>query len=229
MVIDWKAFDLIVFDVDGTLYSQRKLRLKMAGVLLRHCLTARSVKTLRILSSYREWREQVADRGSERFEEVLASQLAARYRRSEVDIQTIVSEWMDVKPLPFLKQCRYPGVKELLRQLRSAGKIIGVLSDYPAQDKLSKLELEADFVVSARDEQVGALKPNPRGLRLLMALSGVGPQATVMIGDRAERDGEMGRRAGVKTCAVRYGYGDLQLMASFTPDFWIDHPSELAQ
>jgi|SRR5271157_1519177 len=199
MVIDWKAFDLIVFDVDGTLYSQRKLRLKMAGVLLRHCLTARSVKTLRILSSYREWREQVADRGSERFEEVLASQLAARYRRSEVDIQTIVSEWMEVKPLPFLKECRYPGVKELFAHLRSAGKVIGVLSDYPAREKLARLELEADYVVSARDEEVSVLKPHPRGLERLMALAGVGPEATVMIGDRAERDGEMGRRAGVRT------------------------------
>ncbi len=106
---------------------------------------------------------------------------------------------MEVKPLKYLKECRYAGVKELVTQLRSTGKIIGLLSDYPAQDKLSKLELEADFVLSARDEQVAALKPSPRGLQHLMAFAGVGPKATVMIGDRAERDGEMGRRAAVKT------------------------------
>jgi phosphoglycolate phosphatase-like HAD superfamily hydrolase len=47
-----------------------------------------------------------------------------------------------------------------------------------------------------------------------------------MVGD-APSDMEAGRRAGVKTCAVRYGYGDLEAMASFRPDFWIDHPSEL--
>jgi HAD superfamily hydrolase (TIGR01549 family) len=199
MLIDWEAFDLVVFDVDGTLYNQRKLRLKMASVLLRHCLMTQSLNTVRILGSYREWREQLAEQGSERFEQILVSRLASRYRKSEEDIQAVVSEWMEVKPLPYLKGCRYPGVKELLAQLRSTGKTIGVLSDYPALEKLSTLELEADFVVSARDEHVGALKPNPRGLQHLMMLAGVVPEATVMIGDRAERDGEMGRRAGVKT------------------------------
>jgi HAD superfamily hydrolase (TIGR01549 family) len=199
MLIDWNAFDLIVFDVDGTLYSQGKLRLKMAAVLARHCLVTGSVNTIRILGSYREWREELAEDGNERFEEILVSRLASRYRKSETDIQSIVTEWMEVKPLKYLKDCRYAGVKELLGQLRSAGKIIGVLSDYPARDKLSMLDLEADIVLSARDEHVAALKPNPRGLQHLMALAGVGPEATVMIGDRAERDGEMGRRAGVKT------------------------------
>jgi HAD superfamily hydrolase (TIGR01549 family) len=199
MLIDWGAFDLIVFDVDGTLYSQRKLRLKMAGVLVRHCLMTGSMNTIRILGSYRQWREELAEQDHERFEEALVGRLASRYRRSEADIQAIVTEWMEVKPLKYLKECRYAGVKELVTRLRSTGKIIGVLSDYPAEAKLSRLELEADFVLCARDEQVAALKPNPRGLERLMALSGVGPAATVMIGDRAERDGEMGRRAGVKT------------------------------
>jgi hypothetical protein len=59
MLIDWNAFDLIVLDVDGTLYSQRKLRLKMAGVLVRHRLVNGSMNTMRILGSYREWREEL--------------------------------------------------------------------------------------------------------------------------------------------------------------------------
>src|SRR5271168_828427 len=105
MLIDWNAFDLVVFDVDGTLYSQRKLRLKMAGMLLRHSVATGSTSTIRILGSYREWREELADQGSEKFEEILVSRLASSYRKSDADIRAIVSEWMDVKPLPFLKQC----------------------------------------------------------------------------------------------------------------------------
>jgi HAD superfamily hydrolase (TIGR01549 family) len=199
MLIDWDTFDLVVFDVDGTLYNQRKLRLSMATVLARHCLRSGSLKTIKILGKYREWREVLADQGAEQFEEMLISRLASRYRKSETEIQALVTEWMEVKPLKYLKKCRYSGVRELLLQLRTKGKIIGVLSDYPAQAKLSQLEFEADFVLSARDEHVAALKPNPRGLQHLMSLARVGPEATVMIGDRAERDGEMGRRAGVKT------------------------------
>ncbi len=199
MLIDWNSFDLVVFDVDGTLYDQRKLRLRMGGRLLLHCLKSANTNTVRILGAYRKWREELADQGEENFEEILIQRLAARYGKSPSDIQAIVGDWMETRPLPLLRECRYPGVAELLALLRSAGKTIGVLSDYPAQDKLSRLEFEADFVVSARDEEVAVLKPHPRGLQRLMALAGVGPEATAMIGDRAERDGEMGRRAGVKT------------------------------
>jgi phosphoglycolate phosphatase-like HAD superfamily hydrolase len=38
---------------------------------------------------------------------------------------------------------------------------------------------------------------------------------------------EAGRRAGVRTCAVRWGYGNLQEMAQWEPDYWIDEPGEL--
>ena len=47
-----------------------------------------------------------------------------------------------------------------------------------------------------------------------------------VVGD-SPADMEAGRRAGVQTCAVSYGYGDLVAMAKFSPAFWIDHPSEL--
>jgi phosphoglycolate phosphatase-like HAD superfamily hydrolase len=36
-----------------------------------------------------------------------------------------------------------------------------------------------------------------------------------------------GRAAGVRTCAVRWGYGNHEEMAGFAPDYWIDSLSEL--
>ena len=70
-------------------------------------------------------------------------------------------------------------------------------------------------------------KPEPDVILKSLDIFGVPPEECLMIGD-APSDMEAGRRAGVKTCAVRYGYGDQALMAQFTPDYWIDHPSELA-
>ena len=69
-------------------------------------------------------------------------------------------------------------------------------------------------------------KPEPDVILKSLEIFGFPPEECLMVGD-APSDMEAGRRAGVKTCAVRYGYGDLEAMASFTPDFWIDHPSEL--
>ena len=37
--MDWDCIDLVVFDVDGTLYDQRALRIRMAWELCLHTLS----------------------------------------------------------------------------------------------------------------------------------------------------------------------------------------------
>jgi len=52
------------------------------------------------------------------------------------------------------------------------------------------------------------------------------PEDCLLVGDSAA-DMEAGRRAGVRICAVRYGYGIPEEIARFEPDFWIDDLREL--
>ena len=198
-MIDWKPVRLVVFDVDGTLYDQRRLRLGMAVKLLRHCLTTGDFETPRVVATYRRLREEIAEQELNDFEPVLVRMVATKHRWSEARVRATISDWIDTRPLPLLRACRFDGVAELFQDLRTSGREIGVLSDYPAREKLAKLGLAADYVLAAGDDAVRVLKPNPRGLLHLMALAGAQPRETVMIGDRAERDGEMGVRAGVKT------------------------------
>ena len=56
---------------------------------------------------------------------------------------------------------------------------------------------------------------------------GAKPEECLFVGDSAA-DMEAGRRAGVATCAVTYGYGKRADLAQFTPDYWIDDLRELA-
>lgn len=69
-------------------------------------------------------------------------------------------------------------------------------------------------------------KPEPDVLLKSIELFGVRPEDCLFIGDSAP-DMEAGRRAGVKICGVRYGYGDLARMAEFEPDYWIDDIRQL--
>lgn len=69
-------------------------------------------------------------------------------------------------------------------------------------------------------------KPEPDVILKSLELFGVAPAECLMIGD-APSDMAAGRKAGVKTCGVRYGYGDPKEMAEFTPDYWIDSPVDL--
>ena len=70
-------------------------------------------------------------------------------------------------------------------------------------------------------------KPAPDVILTALATLGARPEDCLMVGDSAA-DMEAGKRAGVKTCAVRYGYGKPQELARFAPDYWIDDLRELA-
>jgi 2-phosphoglycolate phosphatase len=64
-------------------------------------------------------------------------------------------------------------------------------------------------------------KPAPDVLFAAMAALNARPEDCLMVGD-SQADMAAGRAAGVKTCAVRYGYGNRQEMARLQPDYWVD-------
>lgn len=195
---DWSRIDLVVFDVDGTLYSQRPLRLTMARGLLVNAVTRFDATTIRIIDSYRRGKEAHADAGTTRFEPILLAEVAARHGVTPARVAATIADWIETRPLPHLRRARIAGVEAVFDHVRASGRRLAVLSDYPAEAKLAALGLVADIIVAAGDPHVGVMKPDPRGLDTVMARAQVGPAATVLIGDRPERDGEAARRAGAK-------------------------------
>lgn len=69
-------------------------------------------------------------------------------------------------------------------------------------------------------------KPEPDVILRAVEALGARPEECLMVGDSGP-DMEAGRRAGVKTCAVRWGYGNHAEMARLKPDYWIDDPRQL--
>ncbi len=192
---DWDAIRLVAFDVDGTLYDQRGLRLCMLREMLLAALRNRQLDFINLLRAYRRLREELGERMEEDFEQQLVAQTAGAVGCSAEQVRATALEWLEQRPLRHLARYRFPHLLELFQGLRQHGKTIGVLSDYPARDKLAALGLDADFVVSAGDAGVRVLKPHPRGLQALMAFAGADPKQTLLIGDRPERDGEAARAA----------------------------------
>jgi len=192
--VDWERIRLVVFDVDGTLYDQKALRLRMLKELVAHTIASRSLETLRILRLYRNIRETIGKQELDGFHSILLSRTALAAGAEQAKVQALVREWIERRPLAHMRACRYPQLIELFAALKKRQKIVGIFSDYPALEKLRALDLKADIVISAMD--VGILKPNPRGLAVIMAEAGVTPQETILIGDRAESDGAAAMRAG---------------------------------
>ncbi len=69
-------------------------------------------------------------------------------------------------------------------------------------------------------------KPAPDVILRSLDVFGARPEECLLIGD-APADMEAGRRAGVRTCAVRYGYGSAGDLSRWKPDFWIGDLAEL--
>jgi HAD superfamily hydrolase (TIGR01549 family) len=69
-------------------------------------------------------------------------------------------------------------------------------------------------------------KPAPDVVLAAMNALKAKPADCLMVGD-SPADMEAGRRAGVKICAVRYGYGDPAELAQWEPDHWISDLHEL--
>ena len=70
-------------------------------------------------------------------------------------------------------------------------------------------------------------KPAPDVILKSVDLFGIPKDQILMVGDSAA-DMEAGKRAGVRTCAVTYGYGKRLDLARHTPDYWLDDLRELS-
>ncbi len=119
----------------------------------------------------------------------------------------------------------YPGVRETLAGL-GGRKSTATTKGTPT----TRAVLEQFGLIQHFDHVQGTdgfpAKPEPDVILASLKVFGVGPEDCLMVGD-APSDMEAGRRAGVRTCAVRYGYGDPAELARWTPDYWIDDPREL--
>ncbi len=69
-------------------------------------------------------------------------------------------------------------------------------------------------------------KPAPDVLLRSIAALGATPEEVLFVGDSAA-DMEAGRRAGVRICAVSYGYGDPEHLARWEPDYHVSDLREL--
>jgi FMN phosphatase YigB (HAD superfamily) len=208
----------VIFDVDGTLYDQRKLRvcmlLEMGRILVQF---PAKFADLKIVWDFRKIRERNRHQETSLLDAAQYNWGAQASGVSSLRVRQAVQEWLYERPLPYLARCRYGGVKELFDLLRKRGIAIGIFSDYPADAKLKALGLAADAVVAATQPEVSRLKPNPRGLlitatkldipkeaclfigdELITATKlDIPKEACLFIGDEDDKDGECARRAGM--------------------------------
>jgi HAD superfamily hydrolase (TIGR01549 family) len=203
-----------VFDVDGTLYHQAPLRALMMAELGVLPVTGRSWhgarQAWRALSAFRTVRETLRERGrpAEPLVEMQFQEAARLAGMHAPELERLVTEWILVRPLKYLRACRRRGAARVVQMLARCGVPLGTFSDYPVAEKLVVLGLPEVGAVSvcATDPEVNAFKPHPAGFLRACELMGLPPSEVLYVGDRPEVDAAGAATAGMP-CAIVGGHG----------------------
>lgn len=155
--------------------------------------------------------------------------MALGYRLSPSQLSRFLDTYRDYYDAHGAGNIRaYPGVIETLRALTS--NIFGVVTTkapHHAQAALDHLSM-GDFFHHVQGTTPNLLpKPAPDTVLEALAALQCEPGRALMVGDTAA-DILAGQAAGVKTCAVTYGFGNLQELNMAGPDYWIAAFDELA-
>lgn len=124
----------------------------------------------------------------------------------------------------------YPGVIEALRAL-APHHAFALLTNKPeaaTRQLLAFTGIDGFFTECVYGDGELPRKPDPAGLRWLMARHGADEAGTMMIGDSLA-DLEVARAAGVRLCLTRYGFGFMKVPADriLPGDLIVDRPAEL--
>ncbi len=201
---------LVVFDLDGTLIdSTADLAAAVNTTLARIAPAAPALPVDRIRSFVGHGVGMLVAR-------------ALAEARVPARPEEVLPVYLEIYRRGMLNETRlYAGVAEALALLE--GYALAVLTNKPgdmARTILEGLGVAGRFARICGPEDVPARKPDPAGLRWLMAEAGAGPEATAMVGD-SPVDVRTGRAASVLTVGVSYGLDPEGLRAE-PPDVMLD-------
>lgn len=205
------SFPVYLFDIDGTLLDSAEDICGAVQQVLE--TTSRNPVTFEFLKGY------IGLHLLDLFQDLFPEYTPAQY-------DELIRQYRTFYPARGHKQTRiYPGVAEGLAAL-GGRKSTATTKGSPT----TKLILEQFGLLQYFEHVQGTdgfpCKPAPDVIFTALKALGAKPEDCLFVGD-SPADMEAGRRAGVKTCAVRYGYGKDEEMARFSPDFWIDDLRDL--
>ena len=208
-----KKFDLLIFDLDGTLVdTARDIFFAVNYALQKHNLN--KTDEISVINS-------IGDGAKQLFEKVIPPEMNEK-------IDSIVEAYFEYYSKHLLDNTHlYSDVENILCHYNNKLKV--VISN--KTHKFTKIILKELNIIKHFRIVLGATvleknKPDPLPLNFVMHKLKIKPENTIIIGDGIN-DILAGKNAGVKVCSVTYGYTKKEKLLEFNPDYIIDSIAEL--
>lgn len=222
-VVQRKPFELLLFDLDGTLLDSVPQLHLAVDAALKACDLA-SVT----LEQVRTWIGNGADtlirRAIERRYQLEGSVSPELFGRVRAAFDACYRAGLDKN------FCLYPGVATTLQRLREAGYRMAVVTNKPAPfvaPLLKEAGLSAFFDYQLGGDVLATRKPDPAPLLHVCEQLQVSPAATLMIGD-SRNDIDAAKAAAIRSVGLTYGYNHGEPIENTNPDWVMDNFSQLA-
>ncbi len=184
----------VVFDIDGTMYSQTMLRTIIGFELVARLIFffPSTMKAIKIISSFRKALEEIRkdEKEHDNVSELQIDMTCKMTGESKEKVKSVVDYWIYKKPLGLIPFCKRNGLNDVFSQLKKKEIRIGVFSDYPCHEKCKVMGVYdyIDGFVSSVDSDVNAFKPNKRGFLKVAEKLKLDPENILFIGDRVALD-----------------------------------------
>jgi phosphoglycolate phosphatase-like HAD superfamily hydrolase len=207
--------ELVVFDLDGTLVSSHQTIYEA---------TLHALKEVKV--NYILPEEQFYKRIGLHFEDIFDE-----FGFKVPDFEEFIGIYKSIYFNYIDSSILYSGVEEIIMKLNDKKVKIALLTtkgQSQADEILRHFNLFEKFNYIMGRRPGIAHKPSPEPLLKICNDLNINPVKALIVGD-SEMDVQCGKNAGIKTCAVTYGYRTTEELEKSQPDFLIDNIMELEQ
>ena len=189
------SIEAVAFDIDGTLYANWRLYIRVFPYFLRHLpffLQYNKVrKVLHKTAPLPDFYEYQA--------RLLAKNMHISVEEARAKIDTIVYKGL----VKFFKKIKpFPYTREAFEAFRNAGLKLAILSDFPPEQKGDVWGLAPLCSAVLGSEAVGALKPSKYAFGLLARELDIKPEQILYVGNNLHADIYGAKQAGMQTAYI---------------------------
>ena len=206
-------YSAIAFDLDGTLYPDIRLFVRLVPFFL---------KEMNLLRALNEARMHLRNTGAYEgdFYETQARLMGEILNQSPERVKEKTERLIYRGWEPFFKEIKlFPHVRETLDCFRQKGIKMGLLSDFPPEKKLENLRIAGYWDAVVCSEKTGRLKPDTLPFIELAGEMGAAPEEILYVGNSVRYDVMGARKTGMKTALIRTGIFERIFKPSSLPDF----------